>query len=798
MRVPLRWLEEFVPVDVPPERLAELLDLSGTKVESIAKPTGVTEGVVVAEVLHIEPHPNADNLSLVEVRTEASQQSADRVVCGARNFGVGDRVPFAQVGARLPEMEITERKIRGEISRGMLCSAAELGVSSDHSGILVLPADAELGDDVVPLLGLDDTVFELEITPNRPDCMSILGIAREVSALLGNELKVPDLELGGSDGVTSPVSVDVQDRDGCPRYLARYVENVSVAPSPSWLAARLLRVGVRPISNVVDVTNYVLFELGQPLHAFDARNVHEAGIVVRRARRGERMHTLDGQERTLHEEDLLIADRRRPLAIAGVMGGADSEVSSETHAVILESAHFDPVSVAMTSRRHGLRTEASARFERGSDPEMVGAAAARAAGLMEQLAGGVASATETDVYPQPVQRKQLRLRPARAGVLLGADLSSSQQIRYLSALGLRVEEAGSLLEVEVPTFRPDLTREVDLVEEVGRLAGFGRLPDTLPPGRSGRLERGQLADREIRRLLVDHGLHEAWTSSFMSAADIDRLGLGPEHPAARSIRLANPMTEDESLLRTTLLPGLLTAAAVNERHGARRVALFEMARIYEPVDDPLPREPSILGGILTGTRRPPSWDSTDEAWDLFDAKGLVEAVFDRLRLEAPTFAAAGGMPFHPTRAATMSFRGDPVGAIGEIHPDVLERWDLKGSAIAFELALVPLYAALPDRAKVEELPRYPSNLVDIAVVVDQEVPSHDVWASIQEAGRPELAAVRLFDVYEGDQVPTGKKSLAFALELRSPERTLTDPEASEVIERVMSSLGERFAAELRS
>jgi phenylalanyl-tRNA synthetase beta chain len=796
MRVPLRWLEEFVAVDVPPERLAELLDLSGTKVESISKPTRSTEGVVVAEVLEVAPHPNADNLTLVEVKT--SEGDRHRVVCGARNFAVGDRVPFAEVGARLPGMEITERKIRGEVSRGMLCSAAELGVSSDHSGILVLPSDAELGRDVVPLLGLDDSVFELEITPNRPDCMSILGIAREVSALLGNELKVPDLEVQGNADRPSPVTVDIQDADGCPRYLARYLENVAVIPSPAWMVARLLQVGVRPISNVVDVTNYVLFELGQPLHAFDARHVHEGGIVVRRARVGERMTTLDGQERALHEEDLLIADRRGPLALAGVMGGGDSEVSGDTEAVILESAHFDPVSVAMTSRRHGLRTEASARFERGSDPELVDKAAARAVGLMEQLGGGDPSATVRDVYPRPLERKYIRLRPARAGAILGTDLSKPQQIAYLSALGLRVEEADSELEVEVPTFRPDLSREIDLVEEVGRLAGFDRLPDTLPPGRSGRLERDQLADREIRRLLVDLGLHEAWTGSFMSSADIERLGLGPEHPAARSIRLANPMTEDESVLRTTLLPGLLRAAALNERQGARRVALFELARIYEPSDEPLPREPAILGGILTGTRRPSSWDSSDQAWDLFDAKGIVEAVFEALRLEAPTFVAVDGMPFHPTRAATMAFRGAPVGAIGEIHPEVLERWDLKQSAIVFELALGPLHAALPGRAKIEELPRFPSNLVDIALVVDRDVPSHEVWANIHEVGRPELAAVRLFDVYEGDQIAHDKKSLAFALELRSPERTLTDQQAAEVVQRVVASLKERFDAELRS
>lgn len=796
MRVPLRWLEEFVAIDVPAGRLAELLDLSGTKVQTLHEPSGSIGGVVVAEVIEILPHPNADNLTLVDVRTD--EEEVHRIVCGAKNLAVGDRVPLARVGARLPDMEITERKIRGQVSRGMLCSAAELGVSSDAAGILILPADADPGHDVVSLLGLDDTVFELEITPNRPDCMSILGVAREVATILGNELKQPDPELRASGSVTSPVKIEVQDGEGCPRYLARYIEDVTVGPSPAWMSSRLLSVGVRPISNVVDATNYVLFELGQPLHAFDAAKIFDQHIIVRRAKRGELLATLDGQQRELHPDDVLIADKKKGLALAGVMGGGDSEVSAATTSVILESAHFRPASIAFTSRRHGLRTEASARFERGSDPEIVDLAAARAAGLIASLSGAQVSETVTDVYPRPIARRSITLRPQRAAAVLGAGIATAQQVRYLSALGLGVTERDSELELEIPTSRPDLTREIDLIEEVGRLAGFERLPATLPPGRSGKLDREQAAERALRRLLADVGLHEAWTSSFMSTGDVERLGLASDDPAAAMVRLSNPMSEDEPAMRTTLLPGLLRAVALNERQRVAGVALFEIARVYEPTDQQLPREASVIGGVLAGAKRVTGWDAPEEGWSFFDAKGIVEAIFNFMGLGRPDFAQVEGRPFHPTRAARVTFDDTTLGALGEIHPEVAQRWGIERRVVAFELALAPLLAALPSSMKVTELSRFPSNLIDLAVVVDAAMAAEQPEKVIVEVGGAELASVRLFDVYEGDQIPAGKKSLAFALELRAPDRTLTDTEAAEVRSRIVAALAERLGAQLRT
>jgi phenylalanyl-tRNA synthetase beta chain len=770
--------------------------MTGTKVEAVERPGQGISGVVVAKVLEISPHPNADNLTLVEV--ELDRQTTEKVVCGARNFAVGDRVPLATVGARLPEMEITERKIRGSTSRGMLCSAAELGISEDHSGILVLPRDAVLGAEVVSVLGLDDTIIELEVTPNRPDCMSMIGVAREVGALLNNPVTVPQVEISFSD-IRSPVDVHIDDPEGCPRYLAMYLDQVSIGPSPSWLVARLNAAGVRSISNVVDVTNYVLLETGQPLHAFDATKIHHQKIVVRRARSGEILTTLDGVERKMHAEDLLIADARGPLAIAGVMGGGESEVSDATSAVILESAYFDPVSIAFTSRRHLLRSEASARFERGADPEMVAFAAGRAAALISDLTGGRASENVVDRYPVKIERKKVTLRPTRTDRILGYHIPAGEQSAYLKAIQLVVEEGDGKIAVEVPTFRPDITREVDLIEEVARLAGFDRLPATVPAGQAGVMDPRQRAERTLRRVLASLGLFEAWTSSFFSERDLDRLGLSGEHAVRKLVNIANPMSQEEDSLRTTLLPGLLRSVARNfAQRRAEGVGLFEIARVYEPTGQELPQEGVLLTAVMGGQRVPQSWASDAIAWDFAQAKSVLEAAFGSLGIDRPGYSGREAPPFHPTRAANVSLDGRTVGVIGELHPNVCDAFDVPEGSVVFELALAPLLAAMPGRPTVSELPRYPAVFIDLAVVVDESVPAAQVEEAIVTAGRPELASVRLFDVYRGSQVSDGKKSLAFALELRDPARTLTDEDQAAVRERIVTLLRERMGAGLRA
>lgn len=796
MRLSVDWLRDFVDLDLPVEELARRLSFSGSKVEEIHRPGRGISGVVVAEVLEIHDHPNADNLTLVDVKRGDGE--TQRVVCGARNFSVGDRVPLAVVGAELPGLTITERKIRGEVSAGMLCSARELGVSRDHSGILVLPGDATLGADVVQVLGLDDTILELEITPNRPDLMSVVGLAREVAALTGGELRPPAADVATSTDVDGGVRVEIEDPDRCPRYLARYIDGVKPGPSPAHIARRLLAAGMRPISNIVDATNYVLLELGHPLHAFDAAHVADHHIVVRRARAGERFVTLDGIERDMHRDDLLIADPTKALAIAGVMGGRDSEVGDGTAAVILESAYFDHASIAYTSRRHLLRTEASARFERKMDPDAVAYAAARCAGLMAELAGGTVAAAETDEYPKPLARPNITLRPARTDRILGISIPPAEQLRYLASIQLRPTELDGRITVVPPGYRRDLEREIDLVEEVARLAGFERLPATLPPGRKGGLESDQDAERRIRRTLVGLGLQEAWTNSFMGPQDPDLLGLPDDHPARNMVVIANPTTEDKTAVRTTLLPNLLRSTGRNFAHGAFAVALFEIARVFEPGDGPLPREGLVLAMVLAGDRKPKTWHDAERPWDLFGAKGIVDSLFGSLRMPPPEFATATGMPFHPTRAARASVGGTDVGAIGELHPDVCDRFEVPPGTTVVEIALGPVVAAIPPRPRSGDLPRFPPIYIDIAVVVREDVPAGDILSVVRRAGSPELASARLFDLYRGDQVPSGSKSLAYALELRDPDKTLTDEEAGAVRERIVAALASRFGATLRA
>jgi phenylalanyl-tRNA synthetase beta chain len=796
VRFSVNWLQDFVPVDVPVDKLAELLSHSGSKVESIVARGGDVGGVVVAEVVDIAPHPDADNLTLVDVKLD--EAATQRVVCGAHNFSVGDRVPLAQVGARLPGMTVDERTIRGQRSRGMLCSPAELGVSHDHSGILVLPKDAALGEDVSGLLGLNDTIIELEVTPNRGDCMGMIGIAREVAALLGHELKVPEWGTDGHGDADNPVSVEIRDAKGCPRFAARYVSGVSVAPAPVWMQARLLALGVRPVSNIVDVSNYVMLETGHPSHTFDAARVAAATLIARRAVQREELTTLDGQRRTLHHDDLVVADPDGVLGIAGVMGGLDSEVSERTTDVIVEAAWWDPPSIAYTSRRHFLRTEASARFERGADPEMPPVAAARAAQLMEELAGGKVAARAVDEYPTPSQPARIELRPARANDVLGFTVAPDAQAGHLASVGFRVDERGGVIEAVVPSFRSrDVTREIDLIEEVARLAGFDRIPATLPPGRAGELESLQAAERRLRRILSGLGLAEAWTSSFGSEAELDLLGLASEHPARAMVALANPTSEQEPTLRTTLLPGLLRSAARNAAQHAASIALYEIARTYSPSESTLPTEPLVLGALFSGTRESSGWRRPAGPWDFFAAKGVLESAIEAMEIRSLGFTAVEEMPFHPTRAASVSLGSTKLGVIGELHPTVCERFDIPGGAVALELILGPLLAALPERVKVEELSRYPAVYVDLAVVVGDDVPAARVEHVIRSAGAPELVAAALFDVYKGEQVPPGHKSLAYALELRSHERTLSDDDVQVVFARILAELEERTGARLR-
>lgn len=784
MRVPLSWLREFVPVEAEPDALAERLSLGGFAVEETIRTGAGISGVVVGEIRSVRDHPDADNLVLV--RAFDGERERD-IVCGARNFGPGDRVPLALPGARLPGgVEIGRREVRGEQSDGMLCSSAELRVSEDHAGIMVLDPDAPLGADVVRALDLDDVIYHLDVTTNRGDCLSIVGIAREVAALYGLPLTVPLPKVPEDDGPAEErASVRIDDTKGCPRYLARVIEGVRVGPSPWWMRRRILACAMRPISNVVDVTNYVLLERGHPLHAFDLATLGGSAIVVRRPRSRERIVTLDGVERALERDDVMICDAGRPVAVGGVMGGAETEVTEGTAQVLLEAAYFDPLRIRRTAARLGLRTEASVRFERGADPEAVRPAADRAAELFAQVCGGRVARGAIDAYPRPPRRRTVRLRAGRARHVLGADVPAERMATDLRALGCDVEMSRQVLRVTVPTHRPDLEIEEDLIEEVARLHGYDRLPETLPSrARIGSLTWEQRRGRTARAILAGRGLSEAQTLSLISPALPDRLGLAADHPWRNVVRLQNPLSEEESTLRPSLVPGLLLAA---QRNAARRVLpvmLYEIGRVFAAGAPP--GETLRAAWVMAGSA-PVSWHGARDL-DLFDAKGTLEALLRGLgigTLELETGGDRGGA-FHPARSATVRVDGQPVGVLAEIHPRAAEALGLPDRVAVCEIDLDPVLARAP-RAVEHTVSRFPAVARDLALVVPEGTPATEVEGVIRGAGGALLESAALFDVYRGSPVPEGHVSLAYALFFRDPERTLTDTDADAAFGAIVES-----------
>ena len=802
MRVSYRWLMDYVEIPWPVEELADRLTMAGVKVEALEplapKALG---GIVVGQVRRLERHPAADQLWVVEVDVGSSVRT---VVTGAANLQVGNRVPVALPGSQLPGgRRIEAATFRGVVSEGMLCSEAELEVGDDAAGIWILPDDAPVGRSVLEALGLDDTVLHLEIYPNRPDCLSVIGVAREVAALAGARLRLPDLRVDELDEPAErATAVEVADPDLCHRYTARVLRAVRIGPSPAWLVQRLRVAGMRSINNVVDVTNFVMWEWGQPLHAFDYDQLAEGRIVVRRARPGERLVTLDGVERELDRDMLVIADAERAVGVAGVMGGANSEVTGATHAVLLESATFHPVSVRRTARRLGLRTEASHRFEKGLDPNWAAAASLRAAQLMQELAGAQVLAGMVDVYPRPVAPWTVSCRPQRIRRLLGSDVSDDQIQRYLEALEFRVEREGERWMVTVPTFRRDVQEEADLVEEVARLFGYDRLPEALPGGAAqvgGQRPPLPLLDR-IREALVAQGLLECMTYSFQAASTADRLRWPAGDPRRRFIALRNPLSEEYAVMRTSLFGGLLETAARNRSRGARAVHVFEIGAVYHPKALPvteLPEEHRKIGILMMGPVPQAQWGSRTAEASFYHLKGVVERLLGALGL-AGTFAPGNDASLHPGRQAVVSVDGQEAGILGEVHPLVAAAYDLEGVRIQLaELDVGILSGAARQETRYRPLPRFPAVDRDIALLVPKTVSADAVTRCIHAAAGPLLEDVALFDVYEGPQVASGYRSLAYSLTLRAPDRTLTDAEANGVIERIETVLAQELGVRLR-
>jgi phenylalanyl-tRNA synthetase beta chain len=764
MRAPLSWLREYVDVEATAWEIAHRLAISTLEVDRVIE-LGVPDvdgnlgNFLVGTVVEAAKHPNADRLQLCHV--DVGEGEPRQIVCGAWNFGTGATVAVALPGARLPGADepLREAELRGQVSRGMILSERELELGTDHSGIIVLDEGPAPGTPLADVLPIHDQVLEVAPTLNRVDLLSIYGLAREVAALLGGELG----PMPGSDPpIHHPEWVDVQIEDGvgCPRYIGRVLRGVTVGQSPLWLRARLHASGLRAISNVVDVTNYVMHALGNPIHAFDRAKLAEGRIVVRRASSGEEVRTLDGQLRRLDERDLVIADAGRAVALAGIMGGLETEVSEETTEVLLEAANFEPISLLETSERLGLRTDGSNRWEKGVDPHLAEPAAVLASQLIVELAGAELTGS-ADVHGELPPRPVVRLRPERAGAVIGLAVPEEEQRDLLRGLGFAVSEDW---EVTVPTWRArDVSREVDLIEEVAR-GVLDRVPLTVPLRRHvrGRLSKEQRLRRVVEDVLVGAGFFEAYTWS-----------LQPDDPVADAVRLPEPMTSEQVVLRTTLLGGLVDAARTNVDAGNERIALFELARVYLPTSERLPDERWHVGGIVAG--------------GFAAAKGAVEALYEALHLELEP--ARTSLPFlHPGKAAAMS-----TGWVGELHPTLLE-----GTWGVFELDLATLFEPVPERIVFEDVITYPALRQDIAVVVAEEVEAGALVTASYEAAGAELREARVFDVYRGEQAGEGRKSVALHLLFQSSERTLSDEDAAALRERIVRSLAERFGAELRA
>ncbi|WP_440997525.1 phenylalanine--tRNA ligase subunit beta [Arhodomonas sp. SL1] len=793
MRISEQWLREWVALPASTAELEHRLTMAGLEVDAVEPAAPDFHGVVVGEVLACERHPDADKLSLC--RVSDGEQSVD-VVCGAPNARAGMKVPFARVGAVLPgDFRIKRAKLRGVESQGMLCSARELGLSEDAAGLMELPASAPAGEDLRSYLALDDTVIEVDLTPNRSDCLGMAGVAREVGVLQRSAVADP------AGGPVAPVirdtlPVTLEAPEACPKYVGRVIRGVdTAAETPVWMRERLRRAGVRPLSIAVDITNYVMLELGQPMHAFDLATL-AGGIRVRMAVDGERLALLNGDTVTLDADTLVIADEQRPVALAGIMGGADTAVGAPTRDVFLEAAFFAPLAIAGRARAHGLHTDSSHRFERGVDPELPERAMERATRLLTEIAGGepgpVTRAVDDATMPHPAR---VRLRPARVDRLLGTVTAREEMQDILQRLGMAVSGDADAVEwtVDVPSWRFDVAREEDLVEEIARIRGYDSIPlsRTPAPLAMGAQPEGRLGLRRLRRALVDRGYQEAITYSFVSDGLTEELD-----PGAESLALANPLSEDLAVMRTSLWPGLVRAAVHNRNRQIPRVRLFESGLRFRGSEGAHLEQTPMLAAIATGNVHPEQWGEPARPVDFFDIKGDLEALMALTgELGAFAFESAQHPALHPGQCARVLRDGQPVGWVGAIHPDREKRLELGGRAYVFEIELAAL-----DAARVpafEPMSRFPSIRRDLAVVVAEEVAAARVRAAIAESAGTWLRETVLFDVYRGAGVPEAHKSLAIGLILQDSERTLTDEDVEACIARVVSRLKDDFNASLR-
>ncbi|HZK25781.1 MAG TPA: phenylalanine--tRNA ligase subunit beta [Oscillospiraceae bacterium] len=803
MRVPYTWLKDFIEIELTAEELAETLTRAGIEVDEIVTLAPRFSEVVVAEVISIDKHPQADKLFVTQV---SDGQDTMTVVAGIDNIKAGDKVPLAKPGAKLPgDVKIKRTKLRGIESHGMLCSAEELALSLNPgiNGILVLDPETPVGQPLADALGLNDPILILDLTPNRADCLGLVGVAKEVAALTGKRVQLPDntltINLAQAEQIVPKIRIESPEL--CARYTGLVIKDIKIALSPIWLQIRLLQAGVRPISNIVDVTNYVMWEWGQPLHAFDYQTLAAQTIVVRRAETEEKLVTLDNNERSLSNEMLVIADAEQAVAIAGVMGGLATEITDETQAVLLESAHFNPVSIRRTGRSLGMYSEAQQRFEKGVDVNGCVNAMQRAARLIELLGAGSVAGEIVDEYAAPSYPRQVRLRPERARKLLGLEISQREMTAIFQRQGFTVEE-GTYLHVMVPTLRADLQEEVDLIEEVARIYGYDKIDTSLPGGQliQGRLTEKQRALAKTRQLLVACGLNEAICYSFVSPQQFDKLNLTAADPLRKTLTIANPLSDEQSVMRTMLTGGLLDALVYNQNRNQHNVKLFELGTVFLAADVPLaqqPEEKTMLGLALMGSFPAEHWQEKPQAVDFYTLKGIVENLFARLGVTGYSFKASELSWCQPGQTAEVWLDDVKLGWLGHLHPEALDNYDLAQPVFVAELDMHYILARVQLVAAYSSLPRYPAVLRDLAVVVPDDTTAAEVVRVIREAGGKLVEDVALFDQYRGEQIPQGHRSLAFAVTYRDADRTLNDQEVTKVHQQIEAALGQLLGAGLR-
>ncbi|KPU42119.1 phenylalanine--tRNA ligase beta subunit [Oxobacter pfennigii] len=792
MLVPLKWLNSYVKInDINPEVFADEMTMSGSKVEEVIETGKEITNVVTAKVLKVDRHPDADKLVVCQLN--AGGESI-QIVTGADNMKEGDIVPVALHGSTLPGgVKIKKGKLRGVESNGMMCSATELGLEIKDAvhGIHILPENTPLGVDIKEILGLNSVIIDFEITSNRPDCLSIIGMAREASATFNRELKIPEIKVTENSGdINKYIEIEVADKDLCPRYVARLVKNVKIKESPEWLKERLIEAGVRPISNIVDITNYVMLEYGQPLHAFDYDTIEGKKIIVRRAKKGEKITTLDGKEKTLDDSMLLITDAKKALGVAGVMGGENSEVKDSTTSILFEAANFNGTSIRLTAKTLGFRTEASSRFEKGIDPNVAISAVNRAVELVAELDAGEVVGGAIDKYDNKLEPWTIDISIERINKFLGTDISGDDMIKILHSLDIEVIP-GDVLKAKIPTFRSDLELEVDIAEEIARIYGYDNIKTTLIRGETtqgGKNEEQKIEDR-TKTVLAAAGLYEAITYSFVSETNFDKVNIPEDSSLRNVVRILNPLGEEMSIMRTTVIPSMMEVISRNYSRKIENGQFFEIGRVYLPLEDKtakLPNEKKMLCMGMYGSV------------DFYDIKGVIELLFKELGISKYDFVRESENPtFHSGKTAKILIKNKEVGVVGEIHPDIQERYDIPVSVYICELDYDMILANCELERKFKSLPKYPAVERDMALLIPDEVMVGQIEEIVKAKGGELVESIKLFDVYKGKQIPENKKSVAYSITYRSENKTLTDDEVNKVHDQIIKTIEQKLGGQLR-